>query len=101
MDETMDETFEALCGLVGLIQLLSARDDMPREIRAAISRNHRMVEALRILERPAADPQLAQFAAIAKTVMRGAEFICTAKSSTMARRIARALNEHKPNSRGV
>lgn len=33
-------------------------------------------------------------------VMRGAEFIARAVSHTMAKRIANALNDHKPNERG-
>lgn len=42
-----------------------------------------------------------QFVAVGRAVMRGAEHIATATSNTFARRIARALNLHKPNSRGV
>lgn len=42
-----------------------------------------------------------KFVAVGTSVMRGAEHIATAISTTFARRIARALNEHKPNSRGV
>lgn len=41
------------------------------------------------------------FVAVKKTVMQAGDFIATACSSTMARRIARALNEHKTNSRGI
>lgn len=33
-------------------------------------------------------------------VMRAAEFICSACSRTMAKRIANALNKHIPNARG-
>jgi hypothetical protein len=46
-------------------------------------------------------PEGLQFVAIDRAVMRGQEHICTAVSNTFARRIARALNLHKPNSRGV
>jgi hypothetical protein len=46
-------------------------------------------------------PAVVQFVAVGASVMRGAEHIATAVSNTFARRIARALNEHKPNSRGV
>lgn len=42
-----------------------------------------------------------QFVAIGRSVMRGADHIATAVSNTFAQRIARALNRHKPNSRGV
>lgn len=42
-----------------------------------------------------------QFVAVDRAVMRGQEHICTAVSHTFARRIARALNNHTPNSRGV
>ena len=41
------------------------------------------------------------FVAVKKTVMQAGDFIAIACSSTMARRIARALNEHKTNSRGI
>jgi hypothetical protein len=41
-----------------------------------------------------------QFVAVDRSVMRGQEHIATAVSRTMAQRIARALNLHKPNSRG-
>ena len=34
-------------------------------------------------------------------VMLGARAICTAVSNTMAKRIAAALNEHKPDRRGI
>lgn len=40
------------------------------------------------------------FVAIKTTVMRGSEHIALAVSHTMARRIARALNKHKPNEKG-
>jgi len=40
------------------------------------------------------------FVAIGQTIMRGAEHIATAKSGTMAQRIARALNNHKPDRKG-
>lgn len=33
-------------------------------------------------------------------VMRGQEYICKAVSHTMAKRIARALNDYQPNERG-
>jgi len=35
-----------------------------------------------------------------KVIMRGAEFIARARSATMARRIANALNQYTPNRRG-
>jgi hypothetical protein len=52
---------------------------------------------------PAAAPAapVIRFVAVGASVMRGPEHIATAISNTFARRIARALNEHKPNSRGV
>jgi hypothetical protein len=40
------------------------------------------------------------FVAIRTVVMRGSEYIATATSSTMARRIANALNRYKPNEKG-
>jgi hypothetical protein len=42
-----------------------------------------------------------KFVAVDRSVMRGREHIATAVSANFARRIARALNLHKPNSRGV
>ena len=41
------------------------------------------------------------FYAVGVKVMRAAEYICEARSTTMAQRIAKALNLHKPNSRGI
>jgi hypothetical protein len=42
-----------------------------------------------------------QFVAVGLAVMRGSECIATTRSNTFARRIAKALNLHTPNSRGV
>lgn len=42
-----------------------------------------------------------QFVSVNNVVMRGSERICVAVSGTMAKRIARALNLHQPNDRGV
>jgi hypothetical protein len=42
-----------------------------------------------------------KFVAVDRSVMRGKEHICTAVSTTFARRIARALNHHIPDSRGI
>lgn len=53
---------------------------------------------------PAPDRQRATvplFVAVRLAVMRGTERIATAVSKTMAKRIANALNRHKPNSEGV
>jgi len=41
------------------------------------------------------------YAAIGPRVMLGTRAICTAVSNTMAKRIAAALNEHKPDRRGI
>jgi hypothetical protein len=49
-------------------------------------------------ESPANQPK---FVAVDRSVMRGKEHICTAVSTTFARRIARALNHHIPDSRGI
>jgi hypothetical protein len=49
-------------------------------------------------ESPAGQPQ---FAAVRLSVMQGARHICTAISGTFAKRIARALNLHSPDERGV
>ena len=40
----------ALLGLMGLIELVSGRDDMPLEIREVLVTNHRTREALRVTE---------------------------------------------------
>ncbi len=42
-----------------------------------------------------------QFVAVNKAIMQGQRNLATAVSSTMAKRIARALNLHQPNERGV
>jgi len=42
-----------------------------------------------------------RFVAIGSRVMYGSKAICAAASSTMAKRIAAALNQHRPNKRGV
>jgi hypothetical protein len=41
------------------------------------------------------------FAQLHNNVMRGSDRVAVATSRTMAKRIARALNSHTPNSRGV
>lgn len=41
------------------------------------------------------------FTARKEYVYRGPEIICRAISKTLAKRIANALNKHKPNSEGV
>ena len=46
------ELLDALQGVVGLVQLLSARDDL-RADRDAILSNHRMIEAERVLAKMA------------------------------------------------
>lgn len=47
-----------------------------------------------------ADEDPTKFVAVGLAVMRGSEHIAQGRSHTMALRIARALNNHKPNSRG-
>ena len=42
---TPDEVNDALRGLIGLVQLICARDDIPDEIRTALLTNHRYIEA--------------------------------------------------------
>lgn len=42
-----------------------------------------------------------QFVHVHDHVMRGQEWIAHARSKTMAKRIANALNAHKPNREGV
>ena len=42
-----------------------------------------------------------RFVAAGLNVMHGAVRVCTATSTTMAQRIAKALNLHTPNSRGI
>lgn len=50
---------------------------------------------------PSQNSAKARFVAIHESVMRGQERIATAKSKTMAKRIANALNKHTVNSEGV
>lgn len=48
-----ERLLEALNGLVGLVQLVTARSDMPENIKAAIAANHRLLtanEAIRLAE---------------------------------------------------
>jgi hypothetical protein len=45
-------------------------------------------------------PKQLDFASIGNRVMRGAEWICTARSHTFAKRIVNALRKHIPNDRG-
>jgi len=40
---------EALAGLVGLTELVSARNDLPPSVREALTANHRILEARRVL----------------------------------------------------
>lgn len=47
------------------------------------------------------DESAVQFVAIADRVMQGARGIASACSKTMAKRIANALNRHKPSREGV
>lgn len=51
-------------------------------------------------ESPADRPQIA-FVAVHQNVMRGQDCVARACSKTMAKRIARALNNHVPNREGV
>lgn len=48
-----------------------------------------------------APAQAFKFVAVGRSIMRGSEHIATAISNTFARRIARALNHHQPNERGI
>jgi hypothetical protein len=62
-----------------------------------LGNKRRQIQPLQRVDRP----DLIKFVAVDRSIMRGAEHIATACSNTFARRIARALNEHQPNSRGV
>lgn len=42
---TPDEVHDALLGLIGLVQLICARDDIPDDIRIAMQTNHRYLDA--------------------------------------------------------
>lgn len=44
--------------------------------------------------------QETKFVAIKEAIMRGAEHIATARSTTFAKRIANALNKYIPDKRG-
>lgn len=45
-----DELLGFVNGLLGLVQLITSRDDLPREIREAMLSNHRYVDALAYVE---------------------------------------------------
>jgi hypothetical protein len=45
-------------------------------------------------------PDSLQFVAVRKGIKQGPHYVAMAKSSTMARRIANALNQYKPNAKG-
>jgi hypothetical protein len=51
--------------------------------------------------RPPPPPPGTKFIAVKCAVMFGYKHIATAVSKTMAKRIANALNNHKPNREGV
>jgi hypothetical protein len=54
------------------------------------------------VEAPPAPPDPERrFVAVKSAVMHGADHVATAKSKTFAKRIANALNKHKPNDEGV
>lgn len=42
---TPDEVHDALLGMIGLVQLISARDDLPADIKTAMLSNHRYIDA--------------------------------------------------------
>ena len=42
---TANEIHDALLGMIGLVQLICARDDLPDDIRRALLTNHRYVDA--------------------------------------------------------
>lgn len=42
---TPDETHDALLGMIGLVQMICARADMPNDIRKALLSSHRYVDA--------------------------------------------------------
>jgi hypothetical protein len=68
---------------------------------STICPDHRGFFSQPVVDPTAAPAAAVRFVAVGASVMRGAEHIATAVSNTFARRIARALNDHKPNSRGV
>lgn len=45
-----ERTMRALCGLVGLVQLLAHNSDIPLHVREGMVCNHRYLEALRVVE---------------------------------------------------
>ena len=50
IDAWWDErTILALRGLVGLVEMVSRRDDMPVEIRNVLATNHRIIEAREVI----------------------------------------------------
>jgi hypothetical protein len=61
-----------------------------------VARGHKTVGPL---ERK--DPPAGVFVAVKSSIVKGGETIARARSKTFAKRIAKALNNHKPNAEGV
>lgn len=47
---------DALAGMVGLVQLVLGRDDLTPELRFVLETNHRIVEAVVVLNRADTEP---------------------------------------------
>jgi hypothetical protein len=45
-----ERTFDALKGLLGLVEIIAGRDDLPSEIRVVLETNHRTIEAVEVIE---------------------------------------------------
>lgn len=67
------------------------QDHRPPEVNAAIAARDKQDEI----------NAAAAFVNVGKNVMKGQIWIARGASKTMAKRIANALNKHKPNSEGV
>lgn len=50
LEDERTDTRRALCGLLGLVDLLLMRRDLPPEVREVLRNNHRVAEARRVVE---------------------------------------------------
>jgi hypothetical protein len=49
-EEWNERTLDALKGLLGLVEIIAGRNDLPSEIRVALETNHRTIEAIDVIE---------------------------------------------------
>ncbi len=80
-------------------QLCAALGDILESLTTYTAQDEReRVDLVEVVERVASNPM--PFAARGSAVYQGADVVARTNSANMAKRIARALNEHKPDRRG-